>query len=380
MHLWIFIAALIIIAISTQLIRWLLRESLKYRWVFHSIPRRHRRVSDVPEPINIYLMICDHYQPFWGHASQEIAEHRVVTWCREYPRIAREHTDWRGKSPVHTFFYSEEDYNPQFLDSLSRLSKEGIADVELLVSHQHDTPANFKRKIDEFRDVLFYHHGLLRKNEMGQIKYGFIHGYGALNNSRPDQRWCGVDNEIPILKESGCYADFTYPYASYVTQPSNVNSIYFASDISCKPGAHKLGYCAQRDVWSEEDLLLIQGPLALNWKNRHFLLFPSIENGSLSITSRFTEARADLWVKTAVSIPGQANHLFIKLFTHGAIDHTIRYLFSENGLSQLWNYLESRYNDGENYRLFYVSAWEMYNTIKELCAGNSVALNKRKAA
>ncbi len=81
-----------------------------------------------------------------------------------------------------------------------------------------------------------------------------------------------------------------------------------------------------------------------------------------------------------MSIPGQANHLFIKLFTHGAIDHTIRYLFSENGLSQLWNYLESRYNDGENYRLFYVSAWEMYNTIKELCAGNSVALNKRKAA
>lgn len=375
---WLF--ALILIISTVLLLRWLLLVLYRYRWAINSIPHTRGGFSKVQDTTNIYVMICDHYQPFWGDVSQEIAEHRVVTWCREYPRAARKHADCRGRHPVHSFFYSEGDYKPQFVDSLFKLNKEGIGDVEILIAHQHDTPLNFKHKIEEFRDVLFYHHGLLRKDSHGQITYGFIHGYGALNNSRPDQRWCGVDHEIPVLKESGCYADFTYPSAPDITQPPIINSIYFASDISGRARAHEQGYYAKRGVWSDNDLLMIQGPLTLNWRQRRYGLLPIVENGLLSSTSRFSPQRADLWIKNGVSIPGLPNHLFVKLFTHGAVDHTIRYFFPEDGLSQMWSYLESKYNDGKRYRLYYVSAWEMYSTIKDLCLEESVGCNSKRAA
>ena len=53
--------------------------------------------------------------------------------------------------------------------------------------------------------MLHERHGLLRAGpETGKIIYSFIHGNWALDNSRPDGRWCGVDNEIDILVETGC--------------------------------------------------------------------------------------------------------------------------------------------------------------------------------
>ncbi len=362
---WIIIAVSIVAAFF---LLWLLLNSLhRFRWVIVSrrLSVRASRVQD--EPVNIYLAICDHYQPFWGKVSQEIAEHRVVTWCREYPRIARAHMDFRGRHPIHTFFYSEQDYSPNLLDSVYKLHKDGFCDVELLIAHSLDSPQNFKRKIEEFRDVLFHHHGLLRKDSQGNITYGFIHGYWALNNSRSDGRFCGVDHEIPILKESGCYADFTFPSAPDITQPPIVNSIYFAADIPGQPKAHEHGYGAKRNFWSEKDLLLIQGPLVLNWKNRRYNILPSIEHGGLSYTARFHPGRATCWVKTAVSISEIPGHIFIKLFTHGAIDQTIRYLFNEDGFAELWSFMENKYNDGKSYRLYYVSAYEMYKIIKNLC-------------
>jgi hypothetical protein len=46
-----------------------------------------------------------------------------------------------------------------------------------------------------------------------RVAYGFIHGNWALDSARPDGRFCGVNDEITILHETGCYADFTQPAA-----------------------------------------------------------------------------------------------------------------------------------------------------------------------
>lgn len=366
MNLWISI--FICIILSGLLIRLFLALYMRFRWII--ISKRFctkLNLKKLNKPINLYIAICDHFQPFWGHVSQEIAEHRVVTWCKEYPRISRLHTDCRGKHPVHTFFYSEEDYNPLLMDSIYKMQKEGFCDVELLLSHANDSQQNFKRKIEEFRDVLFHHHGLLRKNDHGNIIYGFIHGYWALNNSRPDGKNCGVDHEIPILKETGCYADFTYPSAPDITQPPIVNSIYFAKDTPGKSKAHEYGYPLKKGNWSESELLFIQGPLGLNWKNRYYNILPSIEHGGISYSAKFHPDRVSSWIKTGIHIPQMYNHIFIKLFTHGAIDQTIRYLFNEEGFAQMWSFMENKYNDYDNFRLFYVSAFEMYQLIKNLC-------------
>lgn len=74
--------------------------------------------------------------------------------------------------------------------------------------------------------------------------YGFIHGNWALGNSRPDGRCCGVNNELNVLRETGCYADFTLPSFPSPTQTRKINSIYYAVNRPERPKAHDTG----RDV------------------------------------------------------------------------------------------------------------------------------------
>ena len=52
----------------------------------------------------------------------------------------------------------------------------------------------------------------------GELRFAFIHGNWSLDNSRPDGRWCGLNNELILLRELGCYADFTLPSAPSDTQ------------------------------------------------------------------------------------------------------------------------------------------------------------------
>ncbi len=61
----------------------------------------------------------------------------------------------------------------------------------------------------------------------GKLRYAFIHGNWCLANARPDGRWCGVDDELPLLFDTGCYADFTFPAAPDPSQPPIVNQIYW---------------------------------------------------------------------------------------------------------------------------------------------------------
>ena len=125
-------------------------------------------------------------------------------------------------------------------------------------------------------------------------------------------------------------------------------------------------------------MLMIQGPLGLNWHNRKWGFFPRIENGELGNDSRITPDRVRLWINTAVHVNGFGNHVFIKLHAHGAIDTSIRYFFGEEGLADMWNFLESNYNDGKQYMLHYVSAWELYTTIRALCKGPTVIRNNER--
>jgi hypothetical protein len=370
------VIAFLIIVISIIILKRIIRNTSIQRWIIPCILNSNENKKIIRHELqDIYICICDHYQPFYGNVSQEIAEHRVVTWCKEYSKIITEHKDFDGRSPVHTFFYCEQDYSPKLLDSLAKLSREGIADVEILIAHQNDTATNFARKIEEFRDVLFHHHGLLRKDSE-KLTFGFIHGYWALNNSRPDKNWCGVDCEIPILKQAGCYADFTYPSAPDPTQPSIINSIYFAENLPGRSRSHEYGYRVKKYLWSDKDLLLIQGPLALNWKKQAYGILPGLENGEISASSPFSPERVDLWINSGIGVEGVSNHSFIKLYTHGGIDQNIRYFFGEEGLPVMWEYLEKNYNDGSRYRLHYVSAWEMYNIIKKLCLKTEIIQNR----
>jgi hypothetical protein len=186
-------------------------------------------------PLHVLLCIADHFEPQRDHPSRNVARDRMQRWISEYPRLANQFADSRGRPPQHTFFYPAEDYEAEYLEELAGICRQGLGDVEVHLHHDHDTAEGLREKLSTFATALHHEHGLLERDGDGRISYGFIHGNWALDNSRPDGRWCGVNNELSVLMETGCYADFTMPSAPAPCQTSTINSIYYAQDDPAAP-------------------------------------------------------------------------------------------------------------------------------------------------
>ena len=203
-------------------------------------------------------------------------------------------------------------------------------------------------------------HGLLPiNNNTGEISYGFIHGNWALDNSRADGKWCGVNDEISILQETGCYADFTMPSAPSDTQTRKVNSIYHAIDDPYKPKSHDWG----KDIVigkKSEGLLMIQGPLGLRRSGN--ILQWKIENGGLLGNNPPTKGRIDFWFNRNIRVTGFEKGVFIRLYTHGTQEAVMEMLFSNGGFDRLFTGLEEMAEE-KRLALHYLSAREMANIV-----------------
>jgi hypothetical protein len=212
-------------------------------------------------------------------------------------------------------------------------------------------------------------HGLLaRDRRSGETKYAFIHGNWALNNSHPGGRFCGVNNELDILRETGCYADFTFPSYPDPTQPCKINSIYYAQDQPGLPLSHLRGTDVGAAPPPARQLLLIQGPLILNWNSRKFGLLPRVENGNIQGNQPPTEQRLELWLKAGVRIPARPDWFFVKLHTHGAPEANQAVLLGEP-MVRFHEALAARAKRDANFQYHYVTAREMYNLAKAAEAG-----------
>jgi hypothetical protein len=320
------------------------------------------------KPVHIVFGCMDHYEPDWGKADEALQVKRVERWLAEYPRLANKHKDADGKIPRHTFFYPAEVYNKKCLDLLSQLCHNGYGEVEIHLHIDNETEEGFAKHLEKAK-ALYSAHGLLGKRKLsGQIRFGFIHGNWALNNSRKDGRWCGVNDQSNILIDAGCYADFTYPSAPDETQPKKINSIYYGRSFKNKPKGHNKGVDARLERFQDEGLLMVQGPLTFNWKNRKKGIIPSIENGDITGNNFPTKERIDLWVDQHICVKGRENWIFIKVHTHGAPEKNAGAVLGEP-MDNMFHYLESKYNDGKNFVLHYATAREMVNIIKAAEAG-----------
>ena len=200
--------------------------------------------------------------------------------------------------------------------------------------------------------------------------WSFIHGNWALDNSREDGRWCGVNNELQVLKDMGCYADFTLPSAPSDTQTSTVNSIYYATDDPHKPKSHDAGIPVHVGGSPVGDLMIIQGPLTFLWKLKGIIPIPGIESGDIRTSSPPTKARVDAWIKTGIHVKGKPEWVFVKVHTHGAQERDMNTLLGPPA-EEMFSYLEQQYNDGGQYCLHYVTAREMYNIVRAAESGKT---------
>lgn len=345
-----------------------IRETGLDQWVpTYIATRSSRRMEPIEawtEPMDVFIAVCDHYEPEWGQPSKQEALERVKRWVTEYPRLMAPFQDVDGRPPRHTCFFPQDQYQPEYLDRLGELVRAGFADVDVHLHHDDDTPDGLREKLESFRESLFHRHGLLRRDpQTGQIVWGFIHGNWALCNSRRDGRWCGVDQELPVLLETGCYADFTFPSAPSDTQPQTINSIYYAQDLPGKRKSHNFGIQARAGLRPpEQSLLMIQGPLLFDPGRRKFGVIPKIENGDLLGNHPPTLDRLRLWLKANITLPGRPRWRFVKLHTHGCNGRNMNMLLGDpyvrfhQGLQQLAK-------EHPNFRYHYVTAWEMANIV-----------------
>jgi hypothetical protein len=317
----------------------------------------------------LLLCVADHFEPRVGNPSSEVARGRVDRWVAEYPRRFGDFRDSDGRPPRHTFFFPAEEYDPSHVDGLAGLCRAGFGEVEVHLHHDRDTARGLREKLKEFKGILVGRHGLLaRHRRTGETAYGFIHGNWALNNSRPDGRWCGVNNEVDVLRETGCYADFTLPSAPNPTQTSKINSIYYARCDSCRPKGHDTGTDVGRGPPPADALMMIQGPLLLNARSRKWGIVPRLENGCLQRGQAPSPARLDLWLRARVQVPARPDWFFVKLHTHGAPEANQEVLLGEP-MARFHDALARRAAADPLFHYHYVTAREMYNLARAAEAG-----------
>jgi len=345
----------------------LLRARNMHLWIGNYLRRRVPRVTD--RPVHVMFCFVDHFEPMWHQADLATQRARVDRWCRDYRTLAAKHRDADGRPPQHSFFYPEEEYAEEHLDKIAALCADGFGEIEIHLHHDNDTEQNFCESLTRFCGVLHERHGALPRDPVsGELRFGFIHGNWSLDNSRPDGRWCGINNELSLLRQIGCYADFTLPSAPSDTQTSTINSIYYATDDPLKPKSHDVGVPVRVGGSESGDLMIVQGPLGLNWRNRRLGVMPRIENADVRRGSPPTPERVDAWVRTGVHVEGRPEWVFVKVHTHGLQDHDMDTLLGAP-TDAMHAHLDRAYNDGKRYVLHYVSAREVYNIVKAAEAG-----------
>jgi len=321
----------------------------------------------LPSPSVLWVTIADHYEPYWRGADHATARQRVQQWYLKWPQIAARYRDSVGAPPKYTCFYAEEEYHPDLLDQLAELTEQEILDVEIHLHHDNEPADKMLDRMEQFKYTLHHRHGLLhRVND--QIVFGFIHGNWALDNSRPDGRHCGLNNELTLLNRLGCYADFTLPSAPGPAQTKIINKIYWATDDPDKPRSHDRGVPVRAGVWEPADLLIVPGPLG--WSFSRSRKRPHLETGEIAAHDPVSDNRVQAWLRLAPQI---GTHLFLKLFTHGTQEPNSEYLLTKG----LDNCLEGLHREADRRRieLRFASAWEMRIAIEAAATMREATIN-----
>lgn len=286
---------------------------------------------------------------------------RLSAWVNDYPRIVNKFTDWDGKRPQHTWFSALDLIDENELAEMKKLVDDGLGEVELHWHHSHKSSSDFEGDFFEGMEIFHKYGFMLPYKDNQHSCFSFIHGNWSLNNARGDQ-FCGINNEIKILKKHGCYGDFTFPALFSKAQPKYVNQIcYTDENVSGK------GYDLAREAevgkkQEKSEFMIMQGPLAINYKDWRHKWHPTIEDGDInSNLTQSSKKRIDCWIRQNIHVKNNPDWIFVKVFCHGAQDYKS---LTSDSMIKMYEYLGSEYNDGVNYRLHYVTARESYNIIK----------------
>ncbi len=310
-------------------------------------------------PTHVFLLMADHFEP------QDLES--VQAWARRYAALAAKHRDSAGRPPQHTWFYPAEQTWAPVMHVLASMAAAGFGEVEMHHHHGYDTE-------DSLRDTLkyaigeFQEFGFLQSVD-GRTQFAYVHGNSALDNS--NGKWlCGVSTEIRLLRELGCFADFTFPSVFERSQPRRVNSIYATRDDE-RPKSYdlQLPLTTLRD--GTADLMIFEGPLIFSPSSNPRHLFLDLDDGDIHEAEHASPSRADRWIRANVHVPERPDWVFVKLFSHGITSPGDTEAVLGADFDEMLSYLEHQYNDGTRYVLHYITAREAYNLARAAADGRA---------
>lgn len=194
----------------------------------------------------------------------------ATQWLEDYGRMARRHRDADGRMPQHTWSCAYLEDAP--LRVIARSVFEGLGEMEIHIHHgtanddAQDNTAQMDVAIRYFLDRLGQHGACLTAEPKPRRLFAFIQGMWALDNSRVvgnHRQYCGVNREIDLLLQHGCYADFTFPAWGTMT-PLWVNRLYVSRDTPKPksyddPAANRQLIAGNPTQFSNE-LSILEGP------------------------------------------------------------------------------------------------------------------------
>ncbi len=347
------------------------------RWLPAYGWQRFTRRTAWSAPAHLIICLADHFEPaFLPDAPHLFAdlpeqERRLKRWCKEYPAAVGKWRDADGQPLRHTYFYPAEQYDKSLIERLAEHCHAGWGEIEVHLHHGVQTPdtaTNTRRVIEGFRDALVEQDCLSRWDGVGPPQYAFVHGNWTLANSG-NGVCCGVDDEMQLLAETGCYADMTLPSAPNPAQTAKINALYECARPLDRRAPHRSGRDLRCGRAPQTFPLIVQGPLGLDFgRNIRGLPVPYIENGEVTTKHPPTMHRLKLWRQAAITVRGQPAWSFIKLHCHGMDPRDDEAMLG--GLAQ--RFLQELTNDmrqGAGPLIHFVTAREMVNIMLAACDG-----------
>jgi hypothetical protein len=323
------------------------------------------------------MALADHFEPSivpedgQKRAPRPEQERRMEWWSREYPKVVDGWRDADGRPLVHTYFYPAEQYDEGIVEMLAEHCHAGWGEVEVHLHHgipHPDTAENTRRVLAEFRDRLAYRHGCLASEKGSDLpRYAFVHGNFALANSAGG-RFCGVDSEMQVLAETGCYADMTLPTGfNHPAQTEKINSVYECSLPLDQRAPHREGNDLTVGRAPSIFPLMIQGALLTDFHRSWHSRRPAFENAAFTASLPPTVRRLALWKRAQIRVQGRADWIFIKLHCH-SMDPTQKNAV----IGEAFQKFISELVDGAAERketLHFTTAREMTNILLAACDG-----------
>jgi hypothetical protein len=343
--------------LAWQAVRW---RPLSGGWLVNHL--KHHRPFDINSfdagvPIDVIVTLVDHFEPT-SRLGHDGASEQIRSWCEAHRAVAGRHRDADGRPPQHTWFYRSEYRNFACLQEISESTFRGFGEVEFHLHHGFDTHESFTEKLRTGLDWFNQGGAMVTAEPVPRRVFGYIAGNWSLDNGTRDSSKSGCNTELTALRDAGCYADFTFPALGSSAQPRLSNTLYYATDDP-RPKSYDQGVPLARGRVPSGDLMIFQGPLAIDWARGRF------EGAALESFAPPSADRMDSWLRANVHVEGRPEWIFIKLHTHGVQSREV--LFPSH-LDALFDAMTRTWNRAP-FRLHFATAREAYNIAKAAEAG-----------